>query len=299
MQLLDLVDAATLLDQSQGDAQGFSVFVAVRGEGGGTNWNDLIGTSSIVNNGFLMRWNIDNGRFQASVDAADLGNGTAQNNMADQGNYNTGDAFVLGVNYDPQLSELILASTYNNYSQTFGGQEPDDFSAGNPLWLGSTTNGGRFFDGQVGEVKIYDAAFTPEEFADELGSLDQKWLGEPNGGGATQLQAGDADMDCDFDQLDLVQVQVAAKYLTGETATWGEGDWDGAPGGSVEDQTPPPGNGQFDQLDIIAALGSGNYLQGPYCADGGYSATTIPEPSTFLLLVAGLISIQRCGRRRR
>ena len=45
----------------------------------------------------------------------------------------------------------------------------------------------------------------------------------------TLLQAGDADMDCDFDQLDLVQVQVAAKYLTGEPATWGEGDWDAAP----------------------------------------------------------------------
>lgn len=26
-----------------------------------------------------------------------------------------------------------------------------------------------------------------------------------------------------------MQVQVAAKYLTGEAATWGEGDWDGVP----------------------------------------------------------------------
>ena len=37
------------------------------------------------------------------------------------------------------------------------------------------------------------------------------------------LQAGDADQDLDFDQLDLVQVQIAAKYLTGNAATWGEG----------------------------------------------------------------------------
>ena len=50
---------------------------------------------------------------------------------------------------------------------------------------------------------------------------------------ATQLLAGDADQDLDFDQLDLVQVQVAAKYLTGQAATWGEGDWDGAQGGEI------------------------------------------------------------------
>ena len=43
------------------------------------------------------------------------------------------------------------------------------------------------------------------------------------------LQAGDADQDLKFDQLDLVQVLVAAMFLTGQPATWGEGDWNGAP----------------------------------------------------------------------
>lgn len=81
---------------------------------------------------------------------------------------------------------------------------------------------------------------------------------------AQELRAGDADQDYDFDQLDLVKVLVAAKYLTGEPATWGEGDWNGAPGGSPGD--PPPGNGLFDQVDIIAALGNGVYLSGPYPA---------------------------------
>lgn len=79
-----------------------------------------------------------------------------------------------------------------------------------------------------------------------------------------QLQPGDSDQDLDFDQLDLVQVQIAAKYLTGQTATWGEGDWNGAPGG--EPGNPPPGNGFFDQLDIVSALGAGKYLTGPYGA---------------------------------
>ena len=50
--------------------------------------------------------------------------------------------------------------------------------------------------------------------------------------------AGDSDMDLDADQLDLVQALQAGKYLTGAPATWGEGDWDGAPGGTPGD---PPG----------------------------------------------------------
>jgi hypothetical protein len=78
------------------------------------------------------------------------------------------------------------------------------------------------------------------------------------------LQAGDADQDFDFDQLDLVQVLTAGKYLTGQVATWGEGDWDGAPGGQVGN--PPAGDGVFDQVDIVAALANALYVTGPYGA---------------------------------
>jgi hypothetical protein len=99
-----------------------------------------------------------------------------------------------------------------------------------------------------------------------------------------QLLPGDADQDLDFDQLDLVKVQIAAKYLTLQPATWGEGDWNGAPGGNSGN--PPAGDGIFNQLDIIAALGPAHYLTGPYAAlqpggtadDGqtsiGYDAST-------------------------
>ena len=81
---------------------------------------------------------------------------------------------------------------------------------------------------------------------------------------APPLKPGDADQDLDFDQLDLVRVQIAGKYLTGQAATWGEGDWNGAPGGSVG--APPPGDGVFDQKDFVAALAAGIYLTGPYAA---------------------------------
>ena len=81
---------------------------------------------------------------------------------------------------------------------------------------------------------------------------------------AKVLAAGDANQDFAFDQSDLVQVAVANKYLSGLPATWGDGDWDAAPGGRLG--TPPEGNGLFDQQDIIAALGNGLYLTGPYAA---------------------------------
>jgi hypothetical protein len=114
----------------------------------------------------------------------------------------------------------------------------------------------------------------------QVGEIE--YFGQPGGGGL--LQAGDADQDLDFDQLDLVKVQIAAKYLSGRAATWGEGDWNGAPGGSPGN--PPPGDRLFNQADIIAALNAAKYLTGPYAAinkggragDGqtsiGYNANT-------------------------
>jgi hypothetical protein len=110
-----------------------------------------------------------------------------------------------------------------------------------------------------------------------------------------ELQAGDADMDLDFDQLDLVKVQAAGKYLTAGPATWGEGDWNGAPGGSPGN--PPLGDGAFNQGDIIAALQAGVYLTGPYAAVQSLAAPrpldviSLPEPPTFLLTLVALAGL--------
>ena len=120
--------------------------------------------------------------------------------------------------------------------------------------LDSTPGGGQwFYHGAIDDFRIYDE------------SLDEAAIQALMAGDAGPvLWAGDADQDLDFDQLDLVRVQVAAKYLTGTAATWGEGDWNGAPGG--EPGSPPQGNGLFDQVDIIAALAPAHYLTGPYSA---------------------------------
>ena len=91
------------------------------------------------------------------------------------------------------------------------------------------------------------------------------------------LHAGDADQDFDFDQLDLVQVLSAGKYLTRQVATWGEGDWNGAFGGEGD---PPRGDGRFDQLDILLAVAEGTYLSGPHAAVFPVSETLVAVSSS-------------------
>ena len=63
-------------------------------------------------------------------------------------------------------------------------------------------------------------------------------------------QAGDANRDYQFDQLDLLIALRGGKYQSNEPATWSEGDWNG--------------DGFFDTLDLVAALQTGNWLQGRY-----------------------------------
>jgi hypothetical protein len=145
------------------------------------------------------------------------------------------------------------------------------------FWLGQAGDGAPIFDNlHPNGLKLIQTAI---DYA----------LGRLQPGAGPSLQAGDADQDLDFDQLDLVRVQIAAKYLTGQPATWGQGDWNGAPGGSKG--SPPAGNGFFDQLDVIAALGPGHYLKGPYAAvrpDGtaGDNQTSVGyNPSTGELFV--------------
>lgn len=110
------------------------------------------------------------------------------------------------------------------------------------------------------------------------------------------LNAGDADQDFDFDQRDLVQVQVAAKYLTGQAATWGDGDWNGAPGGSQG--SPPAGDGLFNQLDIIAAQQAATYLTGPYAAiqsdgrSGDGQTSVVYSPDTGELAVDAPLGVE-------
>ena len=114
---------------------------------------------------------------------------------------------------------------------------------------------------------------------------------------APQLQPGDANEDLEFDQLDLVQVQVAAKYLTGQAATWGEGDWDGAPGGRPG--LPPGGNGQFDPTGHHRRPGRGFLFDGsllPRPPASRARRTMVKHPSAMTRPLANLGWTRRRAR---
>ena len=73
--------------------------------------------------------------------------------------------------------------------------------------------------------------------------------------------AGDSNGDGLFDQEDIIAVLQAAKYLTGQPASFGEGDWNG--------------DGLFNQLDLVAALQTGSYLQAPMAVRSSLSGSVI------------------------
>ncbi len=60
---------------------------------------------------------------------------------------------------------------------------------------------------------------------------------------------GDSDLSGEFSSNDFVQVFVAGKYETGQTATWDEGDWSG--------------DKVFDSSDFVTAFVDGGYEVGP------------------------------------
>ena len=75
-----------------------------------------------------------------------------------------------------------------------------------------------------------------------------------------QTWFGDANLDGEFNNIDLVDVLQAGKYGLDIHAGWADGDWDG--------------DGRFNRDDILLALQDGGYDRGALAA-----VNAVPEPS--------------------
>jgi hypothetical protein len=96
----------------------------------------------------------------------------------------------------------------------------------------------------------------------------------------TNTYFGDSNFDGEFSSSDFVTVFVPAKYETGQAAGWTEGDWNG--------------DGLFNSSDFVAAFTGAGYENGP--RNGGLQA--VPEPSTFALILLGIVGLSGVVRRR-
>ena len=107
---------------------------------------------------------------------------------------------------------------------------------------------------------------------------------DPPGGNPPPM-AGDANGDFSVDTQDIIAVLAAAKFETGNPATFAEGDFNG--------------DGVFNTADIIAMLSVGLFETGPYFVPAAVSAENIPEPSSLLLLALGMVALAMRARRGR
>ena len=85
---------------------------------------------------------------------------------------------------------------------------------------------------------------------------------------------GDANLDGEFNSLDLVSLLQAGQYDDGISgnSTWSTGDWNA--------------DGEFDRADLVLALQDGGYGQGPRAA-----VAAVPEPSGVVLMLIAMVIV--------
>ena len=155
------------------------------------------------------------------------------------------------------------------------------------MWLGNVGIPGDYNNNQqldAGDLDLQAAAMVaggPKDPYDLNGdnAVDfadrEMWLHD-----LKKTWVGDANLDLVFDSNDFVQVFVAGKYETGAAAGWEAGDWDG--------------NQVFDSGDFVAAFVDGGYEIGQRPA----AVSAVPEPSSLVLVLLGLVSLLGVARRR-
>ncbi|NLR94379.1 LamG-like jellyroll fold domain-containing protein [Flammeovirga agarivorans] len=169
LKLLSSTDAAQVFDFT-GDAasnSGFAVLLTFQMESLHNNWSDIIGNNSNTDNGgFGIRY-ADDGEYQVYLGSL--------NAKIPGAKAIPGQSIVVAVNYDATKGELTFWDSQNKLKQTYD-VTAANFNIGD-LFLGSNSNGNRYFKGIVGDVKIYNEALSNSKFKTEYSQLYDLWQG--------------------------------------------------------------------------------------------------------------------------
>lgn len=164
LQLFSAVESDDWLDQSTGNG-GFCVMLSFKINGIINNWNDLIGNSTAVSQGFGLRYG-NSGSIQGYLGGKTINVGGSK--LA------VGDQVIFAFNYNAASGTYEFWDSKNSNSVT-GTIDAKDFSLDVPVTLGSTLADSRYFDGYIGEVKIYKNSLSSFDFKAQRDSLAQKW----------------------------------------------------------------------------------------------------------------------------
>ncbi|MDX2432386.1 MAG: hypothetical protein QNK35_15720 [Bacteroides sp.] len=167
LQLLSPAVSDSILDFSMPAMSntGFSVLIAFKVDTLVNEWNDLLGNSSYVASGFGLRYS------KTGILQAYLGGEIIQGGVLLEG-----DMLVFAFNYEAGSGGIEFWNSGDDITRT-GNVAPGDFSNENPLSLASLRipAGGRYFNGMVGEVKVFNAWLSQDDFLSQRNALKLKW----------------------------------------------------------------------------------------------------------------------------
>jgi len=167
LELFDETGQDIWLDQSTG--RGFCVLVAFKCDALTNSRIDVIGnTGSSTSSGFGLRYT-SGGDLRGYLGGISFSMGGTP--------VAVGDTIVYAFNYDASTGVYEVWDSKNNNSITES-VTAADFSLSSSVTLGSTTNDGRYFEGMVGEVKVYDGVLSAAQFQSETDALVAKWVVE-------------------------------------------------------------------------------------------------------------------------
>ncbi len=171
LKLFDASPSDAWLDLSSSN-DGFCVILSFKCDGlVPGQFNDLLGNSTDGATGLQLGYT-DSGHIQVILGGTPIA--ASADHLVE-----AGDTVIIAFNYNAATGDYELWESKNFESQT-GNRAKVDFSTANPVTLGSINDTDQFFNGMVGEVRIYDISLNAEIFKEARESVLHKWVSPPN-----------------------------------------------------------------------------------------------------------------------